>query len=457
MTEEVRERTLVLVLVVALAAGLGFDLAFGDVTRPERLPVPGDRFYEQASFCPGPLTDGGATAQATIGAPKSIETRFSFEPTVPDRLMSMPGPAARVFPTKLFSAAVGYVDPVVASSTLQVANPVAGAAAARCSRVAATRWYFAEGSSALGFDERLVLYNPFPDEAVARITFFTPKGEISRARLAEGIAVPAGDVEVVKVNEFVPPENLLGTAIELNRGRIVAWRGSIVTAKEFPDGLQYTLGSRAPALNWYLPAGSIEEGVDEKLSILNPTREEAVVSISLATAKEIVHPPKLVDVAIPPGSANRVTLSERLGRGQSRLGGASLVIESVNDVRVVAERTLWYDLAGVQGVSSEIGAAVARDRWMVAPALLKPTTDTIVVLNPTPTAVKVNVAVLDANGEPRRPGYLQGLKLKAGTRRRIEIKEQGAMLLVTADGPVVVERSATSGRDAAAVMGVPTR
>ena len=453
MAEEMRERALTLFLVVAVLLGVAFDLVTDEVRRPERLPVEGARLFEQASLCPAPIDVDKGAAQVSVAAATEDPTSFSIE-GVTERLLELPGLGARVFPTQVFGAAVGYRRPLVASSTYQVSDPVSGSGAARCSRVASTRWYFPEGSSALGFDERLLLYNPFPDEAVAAVTFLTPTGDITRARLAQGIAVPAGEVRVVKINEFVPPQNTLGTVVEMNRGRVVAWRASLIDPDKQPAGMQFTLGARATAPIWYLPAGSVESGIDERITLMNPHRDEAVVSISLVTAEGTVQPPKLVEVRVAPETTNRVVLSEVVGRGQQDMGGAGAIVRSMNDVGVIAERTLWYDLPAVSGVSSEIGAAVARDRWIVGPALLKATTDTLLILNPGPESTRVDVALL-TEGRVARPGSLRNVMVKAGTRRRIELRDGTGVVLVTADQPVVAERSATSGRDASAVLGTP--
>ena len=453
MTEEVRERSLILFLGIALVLGVAFDFTTSDVDRPERLPVEGRRLFEQALFCPAPIDTDKGTGQVNVAAATEEPTKFTVEGAT-EKLLELQGLQSRSFSTQAFGAAVGYRNPIVATSTLQVSDPIEGTGAARCSRVASTRWYFPEGSSALGFDERLLLYNPFPDEAVARVTFLTPTGDVNRAKLAEGIAVPAGEVRVVKVNEFVPPQNTLGAVVEMSRGRVVAWRASILEPKEQPAGLQFTLGARGSALTWYLPAGSVEEGIDERITLMNPHREEAVVSVSLVTAEGTEQPPKLVEVRIAPETTSRIVLSEALGRSRQDLGGAGAVVRSMNDVGVVAERTLWYDLSAVTGVSSEIGAAVTAERWIVGPALLKPTTDTLLLLNPGPESARVDVAVLTDSGA-QQPGYMRNLLVKAGTRRRIELKELGAMLLVTSEEPIVAERSATAGRDASAVLGTP--
>jgi hypothetical protein len=382
---------------------------------------------------------------------------FSFDPQAPGKLMQLDSPAAKVLPAEVATSATGYGATLPAAATAQVYEPVVGAGAARCSRFASPRWFFPEGSSALGFDERLILFNPFPDEAVARITFFTEAGDLTRARLAEGVAVPAGTTKVLNLNEFVQPQPLLSAVVEMSRGRVVAWRASLVDPKEQAAGVQFTLGAPKPAPTWYLPAGSVEAGIEEKINILNPSSDEAVVTISLLTAKETLQPPKLVEVAIPPGSSIRLPLSETVGRGNQNLGGAGVVVRSTNSVPVVAERTLWYDLDAVTGVSSEMGSAVAQQAWLVPPALLKASTDTLLLLNPGPSKISVDVSILRDGAAPAKPKSLQGIRVASGTRKRIELKSGLGMLLVNASGPVVAERSATSSRDAAAVMGIPTK
>jgi hypothetical protein len=430
------------------------DLSAARVVAPEPEPVAGERFFERASFCGRPMNEGAAS-QVTVGTVSPEEVSLAIEPELAGRLQTLRGPAGRTIPTRDAAQVVGYRAVVSAATTTQM-PAVQGSGAARCSSFASTRWFFPEGSSALGFDERLILYNPFPDEAVARITFYTPGGEITKARLTEGLPVPAGETRVVKVNDFVPPEKVLGAVVDMGRGRAVAWRASLIDPKEQPTGLQFTLGAKATAETWYLPAGSIEDGVDERISLLNPSNQEAIVSLSLVTSTETLQPPRLVDIQLPARTSTRLTLSELIGSRLQNLGGVGVVATSTNSVGIVAERTLWYDITGVTGTSSEVGGEVTRELWLVPPALLKPTTDTVVVLNPGLKRTKVSLSLLGPRG-PRRLRDLQDVSVGPARRRRIELHGvEAGMILLESDRPVAVERSASSSRDAAAVLGIPS-
>jgi hypothetical protein len=454
MNEGTRERVLILIVVGALIGGLLLDFSVQGVDAPEPEAIAGARLFERASFCGRPMAET-TMSQVTVGTVSPEKIQLAIEPESGDRLVSLQGPAARTVPTTDAAQAVGYRALVSAAITAQM-PAVQGSGAARCSSFASTKWYFPEGSSALGFDERLILYNPFPDEAVARVTLYTPGGEITKARLTEGIPVPAGETRVVKVNDFVPPEKVLGAVVEMGRGRAVAWRASLIDAKEQPTGLQFTLGANATAESWYLPAGSIEEGIDERVSLLNPSNQEAIVSLSLVTSEETLQPPRLVDIRLPARTTTRLLLAELVGKRQQNLGGVGVVVTSTNSVGIVAERTLWYDISAVTGTSSEVGGQVTRELWLVPPALLKPVTDTIVVLNPGLDRARVSLALLGPRG-PKRPSRLQDVVVGPSRRRRIELGGAVAgMVMLESNQPVAVERSATSARDAAAVLGIPS-
>jgi hypothetical protein len=249
---------------------------------------------------------------------------------------------------------------------------------------------------------------------------------------------------------------VLGAVVDMGRGRAVAWRASLIDPKVQPTGLQFTLGASATAETWYLPAGSIEDGVDERISLLNPSSQEAIVSLSLVTSSETLQPPRLVDVRVPARTSSRLTLSELVGKRQQNLGGVSVIVTSTNSVGVVAERTLWYDISGVSGTSSEVGGEVTRELWLIPPALLKPVTDTVVVLNPGLKRAHISLSLLGPRG-PRRLRDFQDVAVGPAQRRRIEIDAvEAGMVLLESDQPVVVERSASSSRDAAAVLGIPS-
>ena len=446
-------------IVAIVLIGFAVDLFAGSVARPTPAPVEGRRFVERAVFCPPSMPDTRTTVAA---APISDErVSVGVEPTRPEEQDLAAGhilvqPLTEDRPADV----VGFGAPVVAGAIVRSHEPIEGEAAASCSPTAASKWYFGAGASTLGADQRLLIYNPFPDEAVVRVYFATPEGENVRPALSD-IPVPAKSAAFVRVNRFVHLERSLATIVETRRGRVVAWRALFDQPERGPSGLQLSLGVTSPSPTWYFPEGDIAEQAQESIGVMNPDPDtEATITVSLVTGDRVVQPPSLVEISIPPMSSRVFPVRSTLPRRQKELGGATAIVQSTNDVPVVAERTVRYSKEGRQGVTSEIGIPRLRRDWVLLPATLEPTSDAVLVVNPGPEEISVDLTLLRPDGRPLSPRRLSQRQLGPGGRLRIGITErtrgETVIVLVRASGDIGVERlSYSSARDdVGSVMGV---
>ena len=339
--------------------------------------------------------------------------------------------------------------------------PVVGEAAARCSDRASSHWYFAAGASTLGVDQRLLIYNPFPDEAVVRVSFLTEAGVETKGNLAD-VPVPSKSTTQVRINEFIRLERTLAVRIDSKRGRVVAWRLLYDDPDGGPTGAQMSLGAAAPSETWFFPDGAVGEGVDERIALMNPTDEEATVTISLHGAGgDIVQPEELVGVEVPAGTARQIVLNDMLGKAEREVGGVSAIVQTTNGVKIVAERSIRYNTTAVSGSSAEVGAPVLSTSWFLPAATLNPSTDTVVVMNPGSAPATIGLELMFEGKAPVSPGALQGRELEPGGRLKIGIGEwtalETALVRLTSTSPVVAERFSYSQvpDDVGAVIGFP--
>lgn len=454
-------RALVIAIAAAVALGLLLDLTRDEVTAPASdIGAPSGTFQTRAAFCPPPFSGrlGGQTV--AIAADPGETAAIQIQP---EQSESSELPEGRLLMQRVEGPAieaVAYGALLHATALISMDAPATGAAAARCPRVVSDHWYFPAGSSSLGYDERILVRNPFPDEAVVSVTFYTPTGKTTKANLAE-VAVPAGDSKFIKVNDFILRQPVLGASVNAQRGRIVAWRAMFAEPEDRPNGVYLTLGATGPSLEWYFPEGAVGNGLEEIITLLNPYRRESIVTISLATSGGRLQPPKLVEVRVPPGAIKTVALPSFLGGQDQSLGSVGAIVKSTNDVGVIAERTVWY-AAGRTGVASTMGALAPATQWIVPPAAVVSTEDSVILLNPGSAKATVDVVLLRQDGQPVAPGQLKGVSIKPGARVRLVLNEltggQPTALLVTSDQPIVTERVATAGNgDVASVIGDPTR
>lgn len=410
---------------------------------PAATPTPGPAPTLGGSGGPQPTptpTTSSTRAQRTTHQPQPIAPgRARFERSGKDSSVNV----------------VGYGGAVAASA---VVTGRTGMGASACSAVAGTHWYFAEGSSDLGYDERLILFNPFPDEAVVRVSFITPQGKQTKANLTDQ-AVPSGATSVLRLNGFVLKEPLLSVQVDAVRGRVVAWRSLRAHAVKQPQGEQFSLGATNSHIESFLPDGQIGSGYDERIALLNPNDKAARVSISLLTTKRTVQPAKLLDITVPPASSKSVAPAAAMKACRTKGCPVGAVVSSTNGVGVVAERTIWYSTGHIQGVASETAASRTALHWYLGPASFDPTRDSVFVMNPTTADARVSLKLETDRLGPRAPASLQNIKVPAGTRAEVRIDRwtsgRPVIVLLSSDEQVVAERFAysASAHDASAVMG----
>ncbi|MGI8773622.1 MAG: DUF5719 family protein [Actinomycetota bacterium] len=454
MSDRVKELVFTLVLLVVVGMGVTFDALVNDVTPQAAADPPSGFFVERALFCPPAPEGTSASVEVVAGGmdedPVKLGTEGEEAPDPVDNQIVVANPLTQ--PVDI----VGYGGSVVAAQSETFEGPVEGTGAAPCSAEAGDKWFLPQGSSARGFNERIVLYNPFPSEAVVRVRFLTGKGERSPAALQE-IPVASEGTTSIKVNDFILQQNVLGAEITAVRGRIAAWKVLFARAPDSPPGVGFSIGAREAAPEWFFPAGGVGADIDERISLMNPGDEEAIVTISLITDDGIVQPPAYVEFPIPRGSSRQLALRKQVGDLE---GPVSVIVRSENDVPIVGERTVFYDGEGFHGFSSELGATSAANRWWLGPAVREPQRDSVIVMNVGDRDTTVSLRILFESGAPREPERLQGLKVTAGSRLRIDLQgltDQPSAVLLTSDSPVVAERVAFSAAssDVSILLGIP--
>ncbi|MBA2437219.1 MAG: hypothetical protein H0V52_02570, partial [Acidimicrobiia bacterium] len=133
---------------------------------------------------------------------------------------------------------------------------------APCASSASDRWYLANGSTARDADQVLVLFNPFPADAVVDVAFATDQGR-DQPEALQGLPVPAGSTTRISVGEFVRRREVTATTVSTRTGRLVVDRLQRFDASVGRSGLSLALAAPAPAEVWTFPAGRHEEGLVE--------------------------------------------------------------------------------------------------------------------------------------------------------------------------------------------------
>jgi len=441
-------------LAVALAGiGLLVQAAGETVASPEPEPLSGGAFLERSVFCPPKPSTEGAAMTAVGATHEEVDLTVSYEPSGEMEDVQSGGIATRQSDEEGLTA-VGFGAPL-SGGAIGAYEIAGGSTGALCSSKTSDTWYFPFGTSDLGYNEYILLYNPFPDEAVARIVFADNAGERAKPAL-DDIAVPAGSTTEVPINEFIGTQPFVATRVEAVRGRFVAWRVIFHKPENGPRGVSMTLGAPEAAPTWFFPEGVVGSGAGESIGIINPTDEEAVVSVTLVTGDRVIAAPDLTEVKVARRTAEVIRLDLIPRLSTQELTHASAVVSSANGVEIAAERKISSEIGTLEGISTETGSITTATDWLIPPPVPGPQTDTVSILNPTNKTATLSIALQTTEGT-KRPKSLSAIKVGAGLRKQVPIGAYGntTVAIVKSNEPVVAERSGRSAVDIGDAFGVP--
>ena len=229
----------------------------------------------------------------------------------------------------------------------------AGTDSAACSSFASDSWFFPAGSTSKDAREVLVVFNPFPDDAVVDVTFATDEGGRAPQRF-DGLPVPAGSAIPLDITDVVARWNQLSATVRTRTGRVVTDRIVSYDGTEGLTGLTLSAGAPQPALTWIFPAGHGEVGVTESYVILNPHPDrsaEVDLEVRLDSPElngaiepfELTVPPaQRIVVVVNPTEVHPVSSNATVdtsGRIPADVGH-SVTVRSFNGLPVVVEQVL---------------------------------------------------------------------------------------------------------------------
>ncbi len=358
--------------------------------------------------------------------------------------------------TAPFASAVVELDGGEAVAELTTAGAL-GDTVAQCASAASDRWYFADGVTTRDASETLLLFNPFPDDAVVDVIFTSDEGQVRPERLT-GLAITGRSTAAISVNEFAQRREVVATSITARSGRLVAARQQAFDGSAGRKGMAVTLGAAAPSERWYFPEGRVSEGVIEQYHLFNPANTEANVEVAFTLDQGSAEPMLLT---VPPQSQVTVKANDEPRIPKDVAHAAA--IRSLNSVPVVAERTIDSRRPGATGVAMTVGARTAAPRWAVAAGQADAAVEeSLIFQNPGGEPATVSVALL-ADGQRQPIEGLQNVEVTPGGRRGVRVNatldRNATPMVIEADHDIVVERDLyrVRGTGIAMTMGIQLR
>lgn len=381
--------------------------------------------------------DGGQTDAGPVST-EPVERRIEIGPRS----------RVRIAMTELVTAPIASALVESVGGGLVVEHEVSsihGIDAKPCATAASDEWHFAWGTTARQSRELLVLFNPFPDDAIVEGVFSTEDTVREPGRFAGGLVVPGRSTLGVDLGDDVTRREEVAATLRARAGRIIVDRIVRVNEEEGDRGLTVQLGVPEPQRTWVYPDGVASESVGERFVVYNPSEELAEVEIGFRPDRpEENGIPAPVELSIAPGSHATVDMNEdgRLPAGVPH----STVVRSANDVPIVSERVVSARDPVRRGLSVTTGSPIESTEWTFAAGSTRsPSAESITIVN-VDAQVLTEVDVFAVVGGQELPvAELQGVVIEAGDRLNVNLTRQIAnrgdlSVVVRATEPIVVER-----------------
>jgi hypothetical protein len=345
-----------LLVVVGLLVGavtLDQSRAAPDVIE-QAIPLPGaavapDDARSSTWFCAAATAteDGLADSEVVLANTRFVDSTATVsvfigtaEPTVdaPVDELVIPLPAQSLTSLRLADLApdseiVSVAVEVDSGGVLvdKISSGPTGVARSACVIDGSSEWVITSGSTLPGSRLQLVVFNPFPDDAVVDIDFVSEVGARSPEDLI-ALHVPAQSSRVLEIGDVVAASESITTFVRVRSGRVIAEGVQSFDGSDTPLGLSVLTGAPATAETWTFAGVSPAAG-PARLVIVNPseTRVRADVEVYPAGAERFVEP---FEVILQPGQRDIVDLVSA-----GRLAGISsfsLVVRSLDGPRIVA-------------------------------------------------------------------------------------------------------------------------
>lgn len=273
-------------------------------------------------------------------------------------------------------------------------------------------FYFAEGTCRPMFDPYVTIQNPGEADAAVRITYMKGDGttdtqdltvvKASRATVVVRDKLGAGDDEA---HDF-------SAKVECVNGQeIVAERPMYFNYKGEWTGGSVVMGTASPSAAVYFAEGSCRPGFDAYFTIQNPGATDSSVRITYMKGDSSID---VQELTVSKHSRETVVVKDRLGEGDDPAHDFSALVETTNNVPIVAERPMYFDYNGWTGGHDVMGVPAPQRTFDFAEGTCRPGFDAYIsVLNPSGGEARVKVTYQLGDGSVKT----QEMALPAHSRR----------------------------------------
>lgn len=323
-----------------------------------------------------------------------------------------------------------------------------------CAIDGSREWVITSGSTVPGSRLQLVVFNPFPDDAVVDIDFVSEIGARSPEDLV-ALHVPARSSRVIEIGDVFAASERITTFVRVRSGRVVAEGIQSFDGTDSPLGLSVITGAPATAESWTF-AGISPVAGPARVVVVNPseTRVRVDVEVYPSSSERFIEP---FEIILQPGQSDVVDLASA-----ARLDGISsfsLVVRSLDGPLIVAGMEQHPDVGEPDpldaivesevvdvpstGFASSAGQAVAaRSLFTVVDVADDDERSALHIFNPAEDTFVTMKATISVDGASR------DLRLEVGPRRTLrvplaELNTGQYAIEIEASGPIIGAREIT--------------
>jgi hypothetical protein len=440
----------VIVIVIGMAVlGAVFPVSSANPATGagDGVPVPPAGAYSSSAFCAAGtgtaanstiyLTNSTAVTVAGVMTSIGPATSSGAVPTVRHDVAVPPLGTSAINPADGLPAGSNSSSFVFAGGGVMASQVVSGPngwSTAPCASQTSPQWAFAGGSTSAGNSLTLSLFNPGASATAVNVSFLTGSGLIT-PQAYQGLTIPAGQMEVENVGDFVQNASAIATLVTAQSGSLVSTEFQQVSSGA-TGGLSLRLGSPHLSTTWRFAQTTNTPNSTVNFYLANPTTAPVTATVSFGLSSGSVVPRHLV---LAPASLSVVATSGTAGVPQQVAYSVTISASSP----IVAGRSVQAAGGATPPVwGSSSGTVTVAERWLVpgpgvanAPGTAHATADSLAVANPGPATAKVTVTVLGG----RRPVAM--FMVAPGEVAVLGAKQVGGLsvLSVSSSQPVNVE------------------
>ena len=370
-------------------------------------------------FCAGAAAgDGIESASVVVSNPSDSEITASISflsDTAEETTNVLVAPRAQQIVQVLGGRTVGVVVPVVeiigsVGTVEQNIVYAAGDVTSQCVSQTSAEWFFADGFTAEGSSERLVLTNPFPESAVVNIAFTTSEGRRTPSSLQGVILSPRSSKSISLNDAGAQNESSIALEVRATSGQIVASRiQHYLGAGRL--GYSATVGTPSAQQEWWFTSGRTGSNVTEQLVVFNPSLDAAEVTVSffgdgITNGIEIDETSQgsapSAAVQIPAGAVVFIKTDDIADLPK---GDHAMVVSSLGQARLVVEHVLSQVTGGSSftAITNGIPGGLTTMKWRIPSGISNGARNALSLVNVTATEGTYTVSAVGPGGEVALP------------------------------------------------------